>query len=233
MPRSIKLIALGVLVLVLALSSAQSAFAVPGVLDQQQTDKGTAAGFYTGALPPPSQLLGQTFKAGVTGTLVEVDIVIACVTPTGADCSTLGDVTMEIHSGDATGTLLGSSSLPASAIPKRADANLVDFVAFTFSSPPSVAGTDYTFLLKTSNAASVDPHYDVGASLAAPYTAGVEWVSHDNGATWTSNSLIDLAFKTFVAPAVIPEYPFGLPLLAIFMVISYGLIRRRTSTRRS
>ncbi len=31
-----------------------------------------------------------------------------------------------------------------------------------------------------------------------------------------------------VIPAAIPEYPFGLPLLAIFLVIAYGLIRRRT-----
>jgi hypothetical protein len=30
---------------------------------------------------------------------------------------------------------------------------------------------------------------------------------------------------------VIPEYPLGLPILAIFMVIGYGLIRRRTSTK--
>jgi hypothetical protein len=27
---------------------------------------------------------------------------------------------------------------------------------------------------------------------------------------------------------MIPEYPLGLPLLAIFMIIAYGLIKRRT-----
>lgn len=31
-----------------------------------------------------------------------------------------------------------------------------------------------------------------------------------------------------VRTAVIPEYPIGLPLLAIFMIIAYGLIKRRT-----
>jgi hypothetical protein len=39
---------------------------------------------------------------------------------------------------------------------------------------------------------------------------------------------------TFVispASPVIPEYPLGLPLLAIFMLIGYGLIRRRTVTK--
>jgi hypothetical protein len=29
-----------------------------------------------------------------------------------------------------------------------------------------------------------------------------------------------------VAP--IPEYPLGLPILAVFMIIGYGLVRRRT-----
>lgn len=32
-----------------------------------------------------------------------------------------------------------------------------------------------------------------------------------------------------VTAATIPEYPIGLPLLAIFMVITYGLIRRKTT----
>jgi hypothetical protein len=30
------------------------------------------------------------------------------------------------------------------------------------------------------------------------------------------------------APPPIPEYPLGLPLLAIFAVLAYGVIRRRT-----
>jgi hypothetical protein len=34
----------------------------------------------------------------------------------------------------------------------------------------------------------------------------------------------------WTAPPPIPEYPLGLPLLAIFMVIAYGLIRRKTSS---
>jgi hypothetical protein len=33
--------------------------------------------------------------------------------------------------------------------------------------------------------------------------------------------------------AAIPEYPLGLPLLAIFMVIAYGLVRRRTSATKN
>lgn len=31
-----------------------------------------------------------------------------------------------------------------------------------------------------------------------------------------------------ITPAVVPEYPLGLALLAIFMIVAYGLIKRRT-----
>jgi hypothetical protein len=31
-----------------------------------------------------------------------------------------------------------------------------------------------------------------------------------------------------ITPAIVPEYPLGLPLLAIFMILTYGLIKRRT-----
>ena len=34
------------------------------------------------------------------------------------------------------------------------------------------------------------------------------------------------SFDLIVDPALIPEYPLGLPLLVIFMVVVYGLIRR-------
>ncbi len=58
------------------------------------------------------------------------------------------------------------------------------------------------------------------------------------GSTFGPNSITiqqtlsaNTQFNLIVDPAVIPEYPLGLPLLAIFMVICYGLIRR-TSLRK-
>jgi hypothetical protein len=35
-----------------------------------------------------------------------------------------------------------------------------------------------------------------------------------------------------IIPAAIPEYPLGLSLLAIFMVIAYGVIKRKTHTQK-
>ena len=34
-----------------------------------------------------------------------------------------------------------------------------------------------------------------------------------------------------VVPASIPEYPYGLALLAVFMVLGYAVVKRRMTTR--
>jgi hypothetical protein len=52
--------------------------------------------------------------------------------------------------------------------------------------------------------------------------------------TWTTIAEISGWMQVAVAltpqqPAIVPEYPLGLPLLAVFMIVGYGLIRRRTS----
>jgi hypothetical protein len=43
-----------------------------------------------------------------------------------------------------------------------------------------------------------------------------------------SGTVIDPGGPAFPSPTIVPEYPLGLPLLAIFMIIAYGLIKRRT-----
>ncbi len=70
--------------------------------------------------------------------------------------------------------------------------------------------------------ASTDASYDFGP-VTIP-TSGLSVGTHCVRAVGVVASVTELL--TVVAP--IPEYPFGLPLLAIFMVIGYGLIRRRT-----
>jgi hypothetical protein len=84
--------------------------------------------------------------------------------------------------------------------------------------------------------------WDSGATVSAP-GMGVEDITvggSDQPAsspvtmTWTTTVTLEGWIQVAVAltpPAIVPEYPLGLPLLAIFMVISYGLIRRRTSTK--
>jgi hypothetical protein len=53
---------------------------------------------------------------------------------------------------------------------------------------------------------------------------------HDN--VWPlgwSQSDVNTYGSLGTAPSAIPEYPLGLPILAMFMILAYGLIRRRTS----
>jgi hypothetical protein len=52
-----------------------------------------------------------------------------------------------------------------------------------------------------------------------------------SGRLWTFTfSYSTHTFTTAVNPNAIPEYPLGIPLLLIFMIIAYGVIRRRTAT---
>lgn len=74
----------------------------------------------------------------------------------------------------------------------------------------------------------------IAASLA------VSPISFSNGAGSLGPDSISIrqpstpTFNLIVDPAIIPEYPLGLPVLVIFMLVAYGLIRRQThSTERT
>jgi hypothetical protein len=209
-----------------------------GTLDQQQTVV-TFAMILSGP-PAVPEYWGQTFTAGLTGSLTEVDLVIACYTVVGSSCESFGPVVVEIHSGSPTGALLGSSSLVPGAIPILIFGGGLPslFVPFSFSpSPAVVAGSVYAIVITTTNApASGSATYEVGGadSTGNAYAAGDRWYCVGSSCSWTSdpqNDLNDLAFETYVTPPVIPEYPLGLPLLAIFMVLAYVVIRRKTSQK--
>jgi hypothetical protein len=56
------------------------------------------------------------------------------------------------------------------------------------------------------------------APAASPVTLSWVYISGD----WAMGGV------ALIPPELVPEYPLGLPLLAIFMIIAYGLIKRRT-----
>lgn len=58
----------------------------------------------------------------------------------------------------------------------------------------------------------------------------LSWSGSWGGPTPTITAYLDYIDITiyYDAPAIIPEYPLGIPLLAIFMIVAYGLIKRRT-----
>jgi hypothetical protein len=205
--RSVKLFAV-VVILISAVVLLPINVAAAGVLDQQQTTMNGSAGLFSSPPASYSQFSSQTFTAGLTGSLTEVDLAIACYSPTGAPCTSNGDVTVEIHSGSRTGALLGSSSLGPSAFPIIGSIIPSVFVAFTFSSPAVVAGSVYGMVITTANAPGSPPAYVVGKSSLDPYAAGMASFSTVTG--WVDATYTDLAFKTYVTSAATP--PVGAPV---------------------
>jgi hypothetical protein len=166
-----------------------------GTLDQQQT---SFAAFSSGAINS-SESLAQTFTAGITGRVDQADLVLSkFFSPTEP-------VTIEIRNvtgGVPGSTVLGSASIPVSAVP--ADPNPA-FVPATFGTPaPVTAGTQYALV-----AWSPDPAGNVGWSFQQstdPYSGGAGFnndASPPSG-NWNMPSGDDFAFKTYVVPSPPP-----------------------------
>ena len=139
-----------------------------------------------------TQSLAQTFTAGLSGGLDQVDLDIVPV-------RYALPLTAEIRnvSGGAPGsTVLASQSVPAASIPAS-----LYFVPFTFATPaPVVAGTQYAIVAYTSGSPGVDWW---GVENPGLY-AGGEIRSNPNSPPSGSSSGpggADLAFKTYVVTA--------------------------------
>ncbi len=185
-----------------------------GTLDQQQTNESVEINVLHGGLS-----LAQTFTAGLTGTLTEVDLAISCFNV--SDCPT-SSLTVQIFSGTPPGTgPLGSQTISGSTIPL---VNSPPFTVITFSIP-IVAGNIYSIILTSSP--SGNTAFQVWGSKSNPYAAGDSY--HNNGGGWALDGGADWAFETFVTTTSppIPEYPLGLPILAILTIIAYGIIKRK------
>jgi hypothetical protein len=122
-------------------------------------------------------------------------------------------------------------------------------VSSVSSSPP--AGLTFPYGLFSFTIGGIAPGATVTVTLTLPvplpagsfsywkFQSGV-WTQFPSASLDSTRTIIKLTFTAdasgtvtdpggpAITPAIIPEYPLGLPLLAIFMVIGYGLIRRRT-----
>lgn len=106
----------------------------------------------------------------------------------------------------------------------------------TLSSSPVTTGTPpytYQWLVKGPTDSEYSP---IPGATSASYTfttstsTAVGVWSFELKVTDSDPSIISTPVTVTVNPAAppIPEYPLGLPILAIFMIIGYGLVRRRT-----
>ena len=174
---------------VAALVPAASASA--GTLDQQQTISN-----FGGMQVDSAFSKGQTFTAGITGQLDQVDLALS---GSGSPNSPL---TAEIRDGSATGpgtTVLATASVPTSAV-----GGSESWVPITFTSPAAVtAGTQYAIVAHSASAGSWFWYAGQGATPDSAYLGGRFFFSSVGPPAmgpWGSGSPADLEFKTYVVP---------------------------------
>jgi Ca2+-binding RTX toxin-like protein len=178
----------------LLLTSAAPASA--GTLDQQQTSSNTFANLFT------NQSLAQTFTAGISGGLDQVDLLLSkSGTPPAS-------VTVEIRNtsaGNPGTAVLATASLPTSAIGTSAG-----FVPVTFAAPaPVAAGTQYAIVVYSPGTGGdrAEWRYQDGGN---PYSPGAFFFTTDpippGPGTWivADGGDNDAAFRTYVLTSVNP-----------------------------
>jgi hypothetical protein len=138
----------------------------------------------------PDQSFAQTFTAGLTGTLDQVDLAIARFA--GPD---VGPLTVEIRTvtatGEPSGDVLASTTVAAADVPVG-----LAFVTVTFPAPANVvANTQYAIVLYTSTFS-----YGWGFASGNPYGGGALFVSLASPPTTFVETGIDedAAFRTYV-----------------------------------
>jgi hypothetical protein len=151
-----------------------SALAASGVLDQSNTGTGLGLGAHF--------MTAQTFTAGITGSLSEVDLYM-----TGDAAHAISVTIQATTAGLANGTVLATSG---SGTPTAVSGG---WIAFPFSAPYSeTAGTMYAIVFTTSTFNSAwgsGNTYASGQALAYP---GSAWVPTSGGMP------LDFAFRTYV-----------------------------------
>ena len=170
-----------------------AAGASAGTLDQQQTLSN-----FGGLQVDSTDSKAQTFTAGLTGQLDQVDLALSGMSVTTP-------LTVQIRDGSATapgGTVLASASVPTSAVTSSES-----FVPITIASPASVtAGTQYSIVAL--NDSSGWFWYAGKTNTASAYEGGRLYSSPNGppgtGPWFEGNTMADFEFKTYVTPSPPP-----------------------------
>jgi Ca2+-binding RTX toxin-like protein len=159
----------------------------PSTVDQSNTTLGSS-GFGFNA----TTWDGQTFTAGVTGSLVRAEINLFCSSCTG----TTPNLTLSVRAtsgglptgGDLASLTIGGFSSGASA-----------YYGGTFSSPPTLtAGTVYALVVRAVSNPSAGT-YAMTVSSSNVYAGGARVLSSNSGSTWSAgNPSRDGGFHTYM-----------------------------------
>lgn len=175
-------------VLLLAIAAPATA----GTLDQQQTSANDNVGLTSTQSP------AQTFTAGISGVLDQVDLLLLKVGSTPP-----ASVTVEIRdtsAGSPSTAVLATASLPISAV-----GTTEAFVPVTFAYSPALvaAGTQYAIVAYAPGTFGDTVGWSAQGT-GNPYSSGALFTSADPlppGGNWMEQAGSDLAFKTYVGPA--------------------------------
>ena len=144
------------LVMACALCALAPGAALAGTLDQQQTTADTVSIVELGDSE------AQTFTAGLSGGIDQVDLLLA---KSGSISLPLSVEIRDVSGGNPGTTVLASQSVPASSIPGTAA-----FVSVSFATPaPVAAGTQYAIVLYSSSGVA----YNWSVSNAEAYSGGL------------------------------------------------------------
>jgi hypothetical protein len=175
--------------------------ALAGTLDQSQTN--TAGELNFGGTGNPPQR-AQTFTAGITGQLDQVDVYVV------RNCAAITfGITVEIRAlqaGVPADTVLASANVPAASIATTG----VTAIPVTFSNPATVTlGTQYAIVLAAPGAPDCDfsqGPYQWAVALDNVYLAGSA-LERESGSNWQGAGNYDHAFKTYVLTEPPPGEP--------------------------
>ena len=209
------------MIVVCAFCAMAPSVALAGTLDQQQP---TASG--SGLNAQSTQSVAQTFTAGLSGQLDQVDLHLEKLNnPTAPLSVELRDV-----SGGLPGsTVLASQSVPASSVPPSPAAA---FVSINFLAPaPVAAGTQYAIVAYSANVFPVG--YAWSLTTGNPYAAGAVYFASSAPPTtaWMPDAGIDLAFRTYVTLPT-PQTPTGQRAAALAKCKKKHSARKRRKCRK-
>ncbi len=168
-----------------------------GTLDQSQTSYS-----YALATVHASSEASQTFTAGTTGYLDQVDLFVQ------AQGTPPGNLTVRIETvvgGAPSGVVLASATVPAESVPSS---GVPGWVSVPLRPRAAIsAGTQYAIVLSAPTTDCPRPdgrpgpsrcYYGWGAGDGDPYPAGQALNSRDGGASWSVQGDLDQTFRTIV-----------------------------------
>lgn len=186
------------------------------------------------ATASPGVMYANVYYATIGGTGGSDQVTVTLNTISGSDGGVYiyevsGVTTAAAASAVGSGSgnaVTGFSTSTSTSVAFQSGAFLVGEVSVGFYPPlPFNAGSGFTASIAGANTIYSNAEYSVsGVSSSTNFPASCTGVGSGGLAYWAE---VGIVLNPPPAPPI-PEYPLGLPLLAIFMIFAYGLIKRRT-----